>query len=93
MADLLSRKNMIFQKFTTTFTETFAGGTGPFLGGIFFGSPIHCLDCWWDGLAVSPKLEADSSKSDTVSSKFDAVSSKFDAVSSKFDDAKVGISL
>ena len=58
MADLLSGKNMIFQKFTTTFIETFAGGTGPFLGGIFFGSPIHCLDCWWDGLAVSPKLDA-----------------------------------
>ena len=78
MADLLSGKNMIFQKFTTTFKETFAP--------IFFGSPIHCLDCWWDGLAVSPKLDAVSSKSDTVSS-------KFDAVSSKFDDAKVGISL
>jgi hypothetical protein len=39
MADLLSGKNMIYQKFTTTFTETFAGGTGSILGGIFFGIP------------------------------------------------------
>jgi hypothetical protein len=39
MADLLSGKNMIYQKFKTTFTETFAGGTGSILGGIFFGIP------------------------------------------------------
>ena len=43
MADLLHEKGMISQKFTSFFTETFAGGTGSILGGIFLGD-LQTLD-------------------------------------------------
>ncbi len=51
MADLLHEKGMISQKFTSFFTETFAGGTGSILGGIFLGD-LQTLYCgrdviWW----------------------------------------------
>ena len=41
MADLLPEKGMISQKFTSFFTETFAGGTGSILGGIFLGETLR----------------------------------------------------
>ena len=37
---------MIFQKFTTTFTAAFAGGTGSILGGIFFEIYMSFRSFW-----------------------------------------------